>query len=127
MSKLKKMPRFRSEKEEVDFWSTHDSTEYIDYSKSKRTFFPHLKPSTETISLRLPKSLLEHLKLLANKRDIPYQSLLKSFLADRVDEELCGKAAKKWQDQVAQSLRDLEQGKVRVFRSVKEARRHVGD
>jgi len=88
MKKLKKIPKFRTEREEAEFWSTHDSTEYIDYSKAKRSLFPALKPSTETISLRLPKSLLAHLKILANKRDIPYQTLLKSFLADRIDEEL---------------------------------------
>jgi len=88
MKKLKKIPKFRTEREEAEFWSTHDSTKYIDYSTAKRSLFPALKPSTETISLRLPKSLLAHLKILANKRDIPYQTLLKSFLADRIDEEL---------------------------------------
>jgi predicted DNA binding CopG/RHH family protein len=88
MKKLKKVPRFKSESEEIEFWATHDSTEYVDYSKAKRALFPNLKPSTETISLRLPKSLLAHLKSLANKRDVPYQTLLKLFLADKVDEEL---------------------------------------
>ncbi|WP_447977928.1 BrnA antitoxin family protein [Candidatus Nitrospira bockiana] len=87
MKKLKKMPTFKDEAEEAQFWSRHDSTEYIDYSQARRRLFPNLKPSTETISLRLPKSLLEHLKMLANKRDVPYQTLLKSFLADRVEEE----------------------------------------
>jgi predicted DNA binding CopG/RHH family protein len=91
MRRLKMIPKFRSEKEEAEFWSVRDSTEYIDYTKSKRAVFPSLKPSTETISLRLPKSLLENLKVLANKRDVPYQTLLKSFLADRVEEELRGK------------------------------------
>jgi len=86
--KLKKAPRFRSEKEEFEFWSTHDSTGYVDYSKAKRVLFPNLKPSTRTISIRLPESLIEHLKLLANKRDIPYQSLLKIFLKEKVEEEL---------------------------------------
>ena len=88
MSKLKKIPEFKSEKEEFEFWSTHDSTEYIDYPKAKRVLFSNLKPSTRTISLRLPESLIEHLKLLANKRDIPYQSLLKMFLIEKVEEEL---------------------------------------
>lgn len=88
MSRLKKVPRFRSEKEEFEFWSTHNSTEYVDYSKAKKVLFPNLKPSTRTISLRLPESLIEHLKLLANKRDIPYQSLLKMFLVEKVEEEL---------------------------------------
>ena len=87
MKKLKKMPKFRDEEEEAQFWSSHDSTEYVDYSKATRTLFPNLRPSTETISLRLPKSLLDHLKMLANKRDVPYQTLLKAFLADRVEEE----------------------------------------
>ena len=87
MSKLKKVPKFRTEKEELEFWSTHDSADYIDYSKSKRALFPNLKPSTRTISIRLPESLIEHLKVLANKRDIPYQSLLKMFLIEKVEEE----------------------------------------
>lgn len=87
MKKLKKMPKFRDEEQEAQFWSRHDSTEYVDYSKARRTLFPSLRPSTETISLRLPKSLLDHLKMLANKRDVPYQTLLKAFLADRVEEE----------------------------------------
>ncbi|MEW6116574.1 MAG: BrnA antitoxin family protein [Nitrospirota bacterium] len=90
MSKLKKIPKFKSEEEEIEFWSTHDSTEYVDYSTSRSVVFPNLKPSTKTISIRLPESLIEHLKLLANKRDIPYQSLLKMFLAERVEEELHG-------------------------------------
>jgi len=87
VSKLKKVPKFKSEKEELEFWSTHDSTDYIDYSKTKRTLFPNLKPSTRTISIRLPESLVEHLQVLANKRDIPYQSLLKMFLIEKVEEE----------------------------------------
>ena len=87
MSKLKKVPKFRTEKEELEFWSTHDSADYIDYSKSKKALFPNLKPSTRTISIRLPESLIEHLKVLAHKRDIPYQSLLKMFLIEKVEEE----------------------------------------
>ncbi len=87
MKKLKKLPKFKSEKEEFRFWSTHDSTEYIDYSKGKRVLFPNLKPSTRTISIRLPESLIEHLKVLANRRDVPYQSLLKIFLTEKVEEE----------------------------------------
>ena len=88
MKKLKKIPKFKSEVEEAEYWSTHDSTEYIDYDAAKRVAFPHLKPSLKTISLRLPESLLEHLKMLANKRDVPYQSLLKIYLAEKIDEEL---------------------------------------
>lgn len=91
MSKLKKIPNFKTEDEERKFWSKHDSTEYIDYSKAKRTLFPNLKPSTKSISIRLPESLIEKLKVLANERDVPYQSLLKIFLAERVEKELIHK------------------------------------
>ena len=94
MSKLKPMPKFKSEAQEAAFWASHDSTEYIDYSKSRRMIFPKLKPSTETISLRLPKSLLDQLKTLANKRDVPYQTLLKLFVLERVQAELHLKTAK---------------------------------
>jgi predicted DNA binding CopG/RHH family protein len=87
VSQLKKVPKFKSEREELEFWSTHDSADYLDYSKTKRALFPNLKPSTRTISIRLPESLIEHLKVLANKRDIPYQSLLKMFLVEKVEEE----------------------------------------
>ena len=82
------MPEFQSEDEEQEFWATHDSTEYVDWSRARRVTFPNLKPSTRTISLRLPETLLENLKMLAHKRDVPYQSLLKIFLAERVEEEL---------------------------------------
>ena len=94
MSKLKQKPTFKTEAQEAAFWASHDSTEYIDYSKSRRMIFPKLKPSTETISLRLPKSLLDQLKTLANKRDVPYQTLLKLFVLERVLTELHLKAAK---------------------------------
>jgi predicted DNA binding CopG/RHH family protein len=83
----KKIPKFKNEDEERDFWAEHDSTEYIDWSRAQRAIFPNLKPSTKTISLRLPESMIEELKLLANKRDVPYQSLLKIFLAERIEEE----------------------------------------
>ena len=88
MSKLKKIPKFRTEYEEREFWSTHDSTEYVDYSKVKKVLLPGLKPSTRSISIRLPESLIEKLKVLANERDVPYQSLLKILLAEKVKEEL---------------------------------------
>jgi len=87
---LKPIPKFDSEDEEREFWAAHDSADYVDWSRAKRTSFPHLKPSTRTISLRLPESLIENLKMLANKRDVPYQSLLKIFLAERVEQELRG-------------------------------------
>ena len=86
-NKKKNIPNFKNEDEERMFWSKHDSTDYLDWSQATRTIFPDLKPSTQTISLRLPKSMLEELKLLANKRDVPYQSLLKIFLAEKIEEE----------------------------------------
>lgn len=84
---MKKIPKFKNEEDERKFWSKHDSTEYVDWSKAKRAVFPNLKPSTKTISLRLPQTMLEELKLLANKRDVPYQSLLKVFLSERIESE----------------------------------------
>ncbi len=84
----KKVPHFKSESEERKFWATADSTRYIDWSRAQKTVLPDLRPSLKTISLRLPELMLEELKLLANKRDIPYQSLLKVFLAERIEEEL---------------------------------------
>jgi predicted DNA binding CopG/RHH family protein len=84
----KKIPKFKNEDETRAFWATHDSTEFVDWKKAKRALLPNLKPSVKTISLRLPKAMLEELKLLANKRDVPYQSLLKIFLAERIEEEL---------------------------------------
>ncbi len=85
--KLKPIPEFRSEDEEREFWATHDSTDYFAWSQGRRVVFPDLEPSTETISLRLPGGLLADLKVLANRIDVPYQSLLKVYLADRVREE----------------------------------------
>ncbi len=81
------IPALRSEAEERTFWETHDTTPFVDWSKAKVAVFPTLKPSTETISLRLPSALLAELKALANKRDVPYQSLFKVVLADRVARE----------------------------------------
>lgn len=78
--KLKELPKFGSEDEEHEFWATHDATEYFDMGKAKRVSFPNLKPSTTTISLRLPLSLLNKIKVEANKRDMPYQTLIKSKL-----------------------------------------------
>lgn len=88
MSKLKEIPNFKSEEEEREFWANHDSSEYVDWKKSKKVVFPNLKPSTKTISLRLPEHVLDELKMLARKRDVPYQSLIKMFLKDRLNEEL---------------------------------------
>jgi predicted DNA binding CopG/RHH family protein len=84
----KKIPKFKSEDREREFWSKADSTEYVDWKKAKRIILPNLKPSTKKISLRLPELMIEELKLLANKRDIPYQSLMKMYLAERIQHEL---------------------------------------
>lgn len=92
--KDKTVPTFQSEREERAFWETHDTTEYVDWSHAKVAVFPDLKPSTETISLRLPAGLLAELKALANKRDVPYQSLMKVFLAERVARERATEAAR---------------------------------
>jgi predicted DNA binding CopG/RHH family protein len=87
MSKLKPLPEFASEADERAFWESHDSTDYVDWSKAERVRFPNLKPSTKSISLRLPQSLLDDLKVAANKRDVPYQSLIKVWLSERVRSE----------------------------------------
>lgn len=84
----KKLPRFRTEDEERDFWARHDSTDFVDWSRARKVVLPKLKPSLKTISLRLPESMVAELKVLANKRDVPYQSLMKVFLAERIKEEL---------------------------------------
>lgn len=84
----RRVPAFTDEDEEREFWAEHDSADYLDWSKARRVIFPNLKPATKSISLRLPESTLASLKMLANKRDVPYQSLLKVFLAERVEQEL---------------------------------------
>jgi predicted DNA binding CopG/RHH family protein len=83
----KAVPRFSTEDEERRFWSGHDTVDYFDWGKAVRARFPELRPSTATISLRLPASMLDELKALANARDVPYQSLLKVFLAERIATE----------------------------------------
>src|SRR5258708_28691573 len=95
MKGQKKIPTFKDEDAEREFWSKEDSTEYVDWSKAQRLTLPNLKPSMRTISLRLPEAMIAELKLLANKRDVPYQSLLKVFLADRIKEELAGTVQRK--------------------------------
>jgi predicted DNA binding CopG/RHH family protein len=82
------LPKFRNETKERAFWARHDSTDFIDWKKSGKVVLPKLKPSLKTISIRLPEMMLEELKVLANKRDIPYQSLVKMFLAERLKDEL---------------------------------------
>ncbi len=88
MKTLKKIPGFKTAQEETDFWSNHDSNDYIDWSKAKKAVFPNLKPTTESISLRIPSSLLSRIKELANEQDVPYQSLMKVYLNDRVKHEI---------------------------------------
>jgi len=87
MNKIKQIPYFKNEDEEREFWATHDTTEYFDTSKPVKLIFPNLKPSTETISLRLPRIMLDQLKRLANNEDVPYQSLIKIFLGQKIKEE----------------------------------------
>jgi predicted DNA binding CopG/RHH family protein len=86
-SKRRTLPTFRSEAAERDFWATHDSSEYVNWATARPVRLPALKPSTETISLRLPADLLTELKVQANQRDVPYQSLLKVYLSERVASE----------------------------------------
>ncbi len=88
MKKLKPIPKFKNEDEEADFWATHDSTDYVDWSKAiVNPSFPNLKMSTKTITLRVTESLLDSLKMIANKKDVPYQSLVKMYLDEKVKEE----------------------------------------
>ena len=89
----KKIPVFKNEDEEREFWTTHNSTEYVDWDKASKVVLPNLKPATKTISLRLPISMLNDLKVLANKKDVPYQFLLKVLLSEKIDEELKEKRA----------------------------------
>jgi predicted DNA binding CopG/RHH family protein len=84
---MKKVPEFKNEDEEFEFWSTADSTEYVDWSRDLRVKFVKLKPTLRTISVRLPVAMVEDLKILANQRHVPYQSLLKVFLAERLQRE----------------------------------------
>jgi len=88
MKKLKNIPKFKNEQEEREFWENNDSSEFIDWNKSKLVSFPRLRPSTKTISLRLPEYLLNDIKVIAHKRDVPYQSLIKIILKERIDSEL---------------------------------------
>jgi len=87
MNKLKPIPQFKNEAEEAEFWATHDTTEYFDIRKPLRIEFPNLKPTTKTITLRIPVMLLNQIKKIANKKDVPYQSLMKILLAEKVKEE----------------------------------------
>lgn len=84
---MKKIPSFKDEKAERAFWAKHDSSEYVDWSRGRRVSLPALQPSVRTISLRLPESMLDELKVLANRDDVPYQSLIKIILAERIRRE----------------------------------------
>ena len=84
----KPIPEFQNEDEEREFWAQHDSAEYLDWKRAERVVLPKLKPATKTISLRLSESMLNELKLLANKMDVPYQSLIKIYLRERIDQDL---------------------------------------
>ena len=86
--RIRKIPKFENEVQERDFWASHDSTDFVDWRQAERVKLPNLRPTTRTISIRLPEPMIERLKVLANKRDVPYQSLLKMFVADRIEEEL---------------------------------------
>ena len=87
MKKIKKRPVFKSEAEEKKFWKVKDSAEYRDWSKAKKVSFPNLQPSVKVISIRLPEALLNQLKILAHKRNVPYQSLIKILLSEKVRDE----------------------------------------
>jgi len=87
MKKLKQIPKFKNEDKEREFWATHNSTDYLDWSKAKKMKFSNLKPSVRSVSVRLPESLLNDLKVLANKKDVSYLSLMKMYLSEKVQEE----------------------------------------
>ncbi|MEI7669689.1 MAG: BrnA antitoxin family protein [Pseudomonadota bacterium] len=87
MKKTKKLPIFANEDEEAAFWLEHDFTDYYDTTKAKKVMFPNLKPSTQSITIRMPKMMLERLKILANEMDVPYQSLAKIFLDEKIKEK----------------------------------------
>ena len=86
--KLKEIPNFKTETEEREFWAENNSTDFVDWEKAESVVLPKLKPTTRTISLRISASMLDKIRLVANKRDVPYQSLIKSFLQERIDAEL---------------------------------------
>jgi len=88
VKRRKPAPEFANEDQEREFWATHDSSEYVDWSRAEAAVFPRLKPTTKTISLRLPEYMLAELRTIAHKRDVPYQSLIKIFLKERIDREL---------------------------------------
>jgi predicted DNA binding CopG/RHH family protein len=88
MKNTNKIPKFADKAAETTYWNSHDSSKVVDWNNAKVGMFPNLRPSTQSISIRLPKALLEELKILANKKDVPYQSLLKIYLSERIEKEL---------------------------------------
>lgn len=86
--KLKEIPVFNTEDDEREFWRNHDTTDFFDYDRAEVAIFPNLKPSTKSISIRLPETLIAQLKMLANEKDVPYQSLIKIYLAEKIEAEL---------------------------------------
>ena len=88
--KLKEIPEFANESEEREFWLSHDTTDYLDWSKAKKVSFPNLKPTTQSISLRLPLWMLNSIKTTANRQDVPYQSLIKVWLNEKLEESHVG-------------------------------------
>jgi predicted DNA binding CopG/RHH family protein len=89
--KIKPIPTFTSEEEEREFWSDHDAADFIDFSEAKQALMPNLKPTLKTVSIRLPESLLESIRVLAHKRDLPYQALMKVLLSEGIERELYAK------------------------------------
>ena len=87
MKKLKKIPKFKNEDEEREFWDTHSSVDYFDWDNAKNVTFPNLKPSSQSISIRIPLSILNKVKIEANKIDVPYQSLMKQYIAKAVEDK----------------------------------------
>jgi hypothetical protein len=88
MRKLKEVPKFKSETKEREFWTNHDSTEFIDWNGGKFVSFPKLKPTMKTISLQLPEFIVDELRIIARKRDVSYQALIKIFIKERIDQEM---------------------------------------
>jgi predicted DNA binding CopG/RHH family protein len=125
---LKSIPEFRTEDEERAFWAQHDSTEYLDWKGAERVIFPKLKPATKTISLRMSESMLNELKLLANKMDVPYQSLIKVYLREQIDKDLHREAAERRErvdiipDDLESALRKVA-GALSAYRSLPTSRK----
>jgi len=126
MKRPRAIPKFHSEDEEREFWDSHDLTDYFDFSRAERVVLPNLRPSTRTISLRLPEGLLADLKVLANRLDVPYQSLMKIYLAESVMREMReGKTPAELAEQVREPAAPYGRGgqSRRVSRSSRKIRK----